>query len=238
MKTLCLSGWAQPCDALSPLLPSPASGGRLRGVDAQHFDYQSYSHMAMAMSALRRVGEGCEVLIGWSLGGIVALQAILQGIVVPKALVLIAAPFQFVASAEFPHGMKREDYDAFYAAYVANPGETLGQFHRLMLKGDRRMREILAEEKRNAVSIPPYGAYWLYLLSVLSCRGKDAAALPPALIIHGANDAIIAPAQAEALAEWMPGAQLQLWEGCAHAPHLHDPERLKQTIAEWLAHAG
>ena len=88
MKTLTLSGWGQPFDTLSHLAPGA------HAVD--------YAHAANASEALRMIasqGGDAELVIGWSLGGQLAARAVAEGLLSPRLLVLIAAPFQFVGGS-------------------------------------------------------------------------------------------------------------------------------------------
>ena len=97
MKTLALSGWGQPYDALKELLP-----------DAKHMDYARYDTPEAALSAMADTAMGYKRIVGWSLGGQLAVRAIAAGLVMPEKLVLIATPFQFVEMGKHSLGMRRD----------------------------------------------------------------------------------------------------------------------------------
>ena len=54
--------------------------------------------------------------------------------------------------------------------------------------------------------------------------------LPRTLLIYGEKDHIVSPLQGKHLHQHIQGSQLQIWDGCAHAPHLHDAPKLRAMI--------
>lgn len=216
MSTLLLSGWAQPADALAHL-----------DEDALLFDYSDYPSAAAAIEALAKLNP--TNIIGWSLGGNLALRAIGAGALAPQHLTLIGAPMQFVGK----QGMGPETFRLFRESYAADPARTKGRFHALIAKGDmsaRQVMELLGHHpnvEETARWLP-----WLDALGGHEIRSEMLASAPPTLIIHGMNDAIVPIAQGELLANALPNAQLNRWADVGHAPHLHDAARLMREIAE------
>lgn len=218
MKSILLSGWAQPADALAHLAP-----------DAKLFDYSDYASANEAIEALS-VQNPAQV-IAWSLGGQLALRAIASGGLRLKHLTLIGAPMQFVSDATLK-GMDATTYQLFRDSYANDPIRTKARLHALIAKDDREMKRVMAmlshHEKVDEV------AHWLPWLEDLAAHRLDISALasaPPMLIIHGMNDAIVPFAQGEALAKALPNAELSAWAEVGHAPHMHDAGRLIAEIA-------
>lgn len=66
----------------------------------------------------------------------------------------------------------------------------------------------------------------------------------PALVIHGERDAIVAPAEARALAEALPNARLELIAGAGHVPTITRPAEVAAlieqfcTLLTWDNHHG
>jgi 3-oxoadipate enol-lactonase len=56
----------------------------------------------------------------------------------------------------------------------------------------------------------------------------------PTLVIHGTEDAVVDPRNAELLAERIPGARLEPLRGCGHLPFWEEPERFASLIKEFL----
>ena len=221
MKTLTLSGWGQPSDALANIAPGAAV-----------FDYSAYADTGQATQALRAFVDA-EHVIGWSLGGQLALHAIAAGALQPRRLTLIGVPFQFVKNDVVVQAMDRFTFDTFRNNYATAPERTATRFHSLLAKGDREARAVMQglsnhPEIANATRWLP----WLDVLDhqPLSMLAMDAA--PATTIIHGSQDAIVPVAQAHMLAAALPGARVDIWEGAAHAPHLHDGARLQAAMQQ------
>ena len=219
MSTLTLSGWAQPATALTHFAD-----------DTMVFDYSDYNDPDDAIAALKNMPH--THCVAWSLGGVVALRAIARGVIRPCHLTLIGVPYQFVQTTAFPHAMGADTYQKFVENYRTNPSRTKDRFLGLIAKGDRDDRRILqslahhTQVENTARWLP-----WLTWLGADNVSDVAGANLPPTLIIHGTEDAIVHPAQAEKLREVIPHAAVSLWPNVGHAPHVHDSERLRAEIA-------
>jgi 3-oxoadipate enol-lactonase len=56
----------------------------------------------------------------------------------------------------------------------------------------------------------------------------------PTLVIHGTEDVVVDPRNADLLADRIPGARLELLPGSGHLPFWQEPERLARLIKEFL----
>lgn len=56
----------------------------------------------------------------------------------------------------------------------------------------------------------------------------------PTLVLHGTEDRMIAPANAEVLAARIPGAELVLLQGAGHVYHWEQPERADREVLSFL----
>lgn len=226
MKTLTLSGWTQPAGALAETLDLPG---------LHSLDYSDYATPEASFAALDAYRDA-ERVIGWSLGGQLALRAIAAGILRPAQLVLIATPYQFVSDTHFRGGMDPVTYRQFRENYATDTARTMGRFAALMGKGDAEGKRISAtlvhHPEGHAVArwLP-----WLDQLGTDSMRHLDLTRMPPTLIVHGEGDAIAPVAQGEMLAAQIPHARLVRWEGTGHAPHLRDSMRLTEQIRHFIA---
>jgi pimeloyl-ACP methyl ester carboxylesterase len=57
----------------------------------------------------------------------------------------------------------------------------------------------------------------------------------PTLVVHGTDDALIPVANGRKLAAAIPGAKLELFEGCGHMPMWEDPEKLLSVVRSFLS---
>lgn len=221
MSTLALSGWATPADSVAKAIAPEAAS----------FDYSAHANIEQAINALKEFHD-VEHIIGWSLGGQLALHAIASGALNPARLTLISTPFQFVQGGAVKQAMDRFTFDTFRTNYLADPERTATRFNSLVAKGDGQMREVMSKLDLHT-DVTDTGR-WLPWLDVLDRNPVSMLALasaPATTIIHGTQDTIVPVAQAQLLAEALPNARVELWEGVAHAPHLHDAARLMERSA-------
>lgn len=213
MRTVTLSGWGQPHDAL--------------GADA--IDYAHASSAEEALRMIAHIAGDAERIIGWSLGGQLAVRAVAAGKIKPKQLVLIATPYQFVDDS----AVGRETFGKFHANYKTNPRRTLHKAWELIHYEDERsdfISDQLASFDKDMVLKKDW-LRWLNLLSDFSCEILDFSGFPPTLLVHGDKDKVVDVSQSARFAKSIPGAQLAVWEGCGHAPHFHDKKKLDALMA-------
>lgn len=205
-KTITLTGWGQPHDALAPFAPH-----------ADHIDYAHIANIEQAMEHIAHRGHLAECVVGWSMGGLIACQMIARKMLAPKKLVLIATPFQFVETNDLPLGMKKPLYDQFVSNYRRNPARTMKKSYQLLVHGDKKLSypPQLVEE-----NIFKYDwLYWLEALGHLSCASLDFSHFPETTLIHGKNDVVVHAANSEHFHHMLPHSSLKLIEECGHAPH-------------------
>lgn len=223
MKILTLSGWGQPYDALEPIVSS-----------ATHFDYSDFENVPDALGALAEVGKNYDALIGWSLGGQLAVRAISAGLIRPKKLVLIGAPFQFVRSDFLNLGMPQDQFQKFRDNYANNSARTLAKAWELVAIGDKNseiVKEHLQKQNKDKMLAKNW-LNWLDLLNGFSCNSLDFSNFPHTLLLHGAQDLVVSHNQAQEFAKNIPSAKHILLENSGHAPHWHDSAQVRKHILE------
>jgi len=221
--TLTISGWGQPHDALAHLAPT-----------AKHIDFARHQSAHAALLDIAAHNPTPDLVIGWSLGGQLAVRAIAAGILKPKKLVLIAAPFQFVKRPELPIGMPRDLFDKFRDNYARNPLQTLTKAWELIHKDDTNeqiVRAHLEKHDKQALLTKDW-LRWLDLLEEFSCENLYLADFPPTILIHGDGDLVVYPEQSVYFAKAIPHAKHIILPGCGHAPHWHAAQLVKQVIHE------
>lgn len=219
-NTLTLSGWTQPKDALLPLVPQ-----------ALTFDYSDYADEASAFLALAKAAHEVEQVVAWSMGAQLALKAVALGVITPKRMLLLAPPLQFVSTPDFKLGMDPLTFQQFRDNYAKNPARTKERFHALVAKGDENTHHVLRALTHHAeVEDTQRWLPWLDHLGKQSLRGLKMPYNPTITVVHGDQDAIIPVAQASHWPAYLPKVTVHIWQGVAHAPHLHDAERLKDIL--------
>jgi pimeloyl-ACP methyl ester carboxylesterase len=218
---LTLSGWTQPSDALKDIAP-----------EAYHLDYGGARNVAEVAERLPQ--RDYDLIIGWSLGGIIARELMADHGLNTPAFVSIASPYQFVRTDAVNAAMSPDIFSQFYANYRDDTQRTVNRFHGLVAKGDRDSRRIMqALTHHPKVLEVDQWLPWMDFLESHSAAARDYSALPPSLILHGTEDAIVPYPQSHLLQQALPNTVHHSWEGAGHALHLHDAPRLRQEITDF-----
>jgi pimeloyl-ACP methyl ester carboxylesterase len=219
MSILCMTGWQQPADSLANIAPG-----------ATHFDYGDYDNTDEMFGALPK---SLRIAIGWSLGGQLLVRAIAAGHVKPERLLLLGAPFQWVADAHFTHGVPQAVAGDVEKNYRTGAKAMLAGFHTLIALGDTHEKQIISTLDATT-QVWENGAFWLGELARASCFELDFSGFPPTTIVHGLKDKVITAMSATAFARRIAGSELHIWPLSAHAPHLHDPDILRQMVSAYV----
>lgn len=162
------------------------------------------------------------VLIGWSMGGMVALQTAGLSLENVKALVLVSTSPKFISSPDFPYGLplallkkiekkiKQVGVSAFHELVFGNKTVT-GLAETSIEQAEKELAELARVDLRE-------------LLPEIEV---------PTLIIHGDRDEICLPEAARYMADNIPGSKLVMLEGVGHAPMVEAPEKLNEALC-WI----
>ena len=200
-------------------------------------------------------------LLGWSLGGQIALQlaAIPSAAPVPARvsaspastapavdrLVLIATTPRFTAGPDWPHGTPPERLPVQAAGLRTDYRRTVSDFLELQVRGSAGSAEAL-EHLRAALfahgdpadlSGPRHLAALargLELLRDTDLRPQLPRITLPALVIAGQYDRVTLPAASRALADSLPNARYVEIRRAAHAPFLSHLTELSALLSNFL----
>ena len=191
---------------------------------------------AWADDLAQRVPPAASVL-GWSLGGQVAMRAALDHPDRIARLVLLTSTPRFVATADWPHGMAAADLDAFGAALLADPRGTLGRFLALQTRGAPDAKTLLHALRRVLTEAPEPApaalAAGLNILRDTDLRAEAKRVAQPTLVIHGALDTLTPAGAAHWLAAHLPHARTLTLPRAAHAPHLSHTDAVVAGIRDF-----
>lgn len=185
-------------------------------------------------AALGELGLDRPVLVGHSLGGLVALAIALRGRVAPAALVLIDAM-----------GLARTVRARARLYYRADP-ERLARWQRPLraaanaLRGappsvpEALRRELLEVRGGRRDAARAFGAMCPLVGDVFHLEEAALARIAaPALLVWGARDEAFPLEVAERAAQVMPDATLHVVDG-GHSPHVERPAEVLAAIEEFL----
>lgn len=212
------SGWGQDYDALENIAP-----------DATHINYKDFDSVEALFESLD--GVDCDIAIGWSLGGQLALRAINSDVIKPESLVLIATPFQFISGPSLKYGIDIDSFNEFMNNFSNNPEKTLLQFSLLIAQGDKDAKQIAKRLRNSNKEDAIKWLYWLEQLRNFNCQTMDYNKIPPTLAIVGSSDNVVDASQADLFRPLIrSGYKTEILDNCGHAPHLHDEQKVRQLI--------
>ncbi len=232
-KLICLSGWGQKFDSLEFIFSNPIFAPFFLP-EIHSIDYSRFNSAEEFFSVATSEKLSAEILVGWSLGGQLALRLIEKKIIQPRLLILIAPPFQMIKDARIQAGMSQNTFAEFYKNFSTAPSKTLKQFAILTAMNDRQSNEIartLDVNEHNFVQLK----FWLEELSRFSCFDLDFSQMPRTVFFQGAGDMIVHPAQAEYFRNRIANFRLEIFKNCGHAPHLSDIEKFREILSEELS---
>jgi pimeloyl-[acyl-carrier protein] methyl ester esterase len=177
------------------------------------------------------------ILVGWSLGGMLALSLARMHAARLSGLVLLSSTPCFRRRPDWPHGCADEVFERFRTDLQRDATRLLDRFFALMLQGDKPDRQQYlnivrhAVDRRHPASLA--GLYHgLHLLDTLDLRSGLSDIRVPTLVVHGAADTVTPVGAARHLAERIPNATLRIMPA-GHAPHLTRPQALHEILEEW-----
>ncbi len=176
------------------------------------------------------------ILCGWSLGAMLALAIAARHPTKVARLALVAGTASFVQRPDWPHGMPPEVLAEFTAAVAEDIEAMLPRFVGGFNRGDAHNKAVTRQLLDMADPRPPgrtlaTGLSWLRDVDLRQAAPRVTA---PTLLCHGANDPLMPIAAAQALAGLIPGARLESFADCAHAPFASNPQDFHARLKSFL----
>jgi pimeloyl-[acyl-carrier protein] methyl ester esterase len=178
-------------------------------------------------------------LLGWSLGGQIALDLAAAMPAQIDKLVLVATTPRFTAAPDWPYGMKADAIAKMAMQLREDYKQTVSDFLDLQVRGSLEGGNVI-EQLRNALFVhgpakPEALEAGLSTLATSDLRPTLPHVRTPTLVIAGQNDRITAPGASRALAEALPDAQYVEMRRAAHTPFLSHRKEFAAVLARFLA---
>lgn len=237
-----LHGWGLHGGMWGPWLERLAAHARLHLVDLPGHGRSPWHEEARDLAGLARavlpvVPDGAVVL-GWSLGGMVALELARRCPGHLGALVLVATTPRFLQAPDWQHGLRPEVLGWFAQGLAADFGRTVQDFLVLQVRGDERGHETLCALRRQLGDHGPPQPHaletGLRILEQADLRDALPGIALPALVISGENDRLTPVPAGRALAAALGSARFVSVERAGHAPFLSHPEPVLREITGFL----
>ncbi|HSJ79728.1 MAG TPA: pimeloyl-ACP methyl ester esterase BioH [Thiobacillus sp.] len=176
-------------------------------------------------------------LLGWSLGGQVAMRAALDHPHKISRLILLSSTPKFVATEAWTRGMAAAELQDFGTALLADPEVTLLRFLSLQTRGMAGQKALLQQLRQTLLAAPVARsealAGGLAILRDTDLRAELPRLTQPTLVLHGALDTLTPPAAGTWLAKTLPAAQHLEFARAAHAPHLSHAAAVAAAIGQF-----
>lgn len=215
------------------------------GYPAHAWDQPGYGHSAIvepydleriSLSLARLIeslGSEPAVLVGHSMGGLVAQETYVRHPQLVKALALcFTSPAFAGGSSDFTK--------QFIAARIGplDQGKTMADIAKALMptmRGGKSDPAGLALAEQIMSGIPPDTYRKAVRLLTTFDRRKELADIKvPALLIAGSDDKTAPPAMMERMAQKIPGAEYVLLDGCGHLGPMDQPEAFNAALLSFL----
>ena len=180
------------------------------------------------------------ILIGWSMGAQIAIQAYQDLADRLVGLVLVSATPSFTAKEGYPFGLTSNEASGMRLKVQRNIDRALNGFHARMFADGELESFQLADQVTGLLTsvIPPETDVALAALDALveaDMRSLLAEIRIPTLVMNGDRDQICLPQASDYLVEHIELVRHTVFPGCGHAPFM---TRSEQFNCEITSYAG
>ncbi len=240
-----LHGWAMHSGLFAPLLPHLTDRFRVHRVDLPGHGRSAPCTRyaldaivaALAAAVAQAAGTAAPLtLLGWSLGGAVALRWASAEPARVCRLILTGTTPCFIARPDWPHALPAQTLRQFGDELAVSYRLTLQRFVTLQARGSEHARALLAQLRGELFArgepTPATLSATLELLAATDLRAELGAIAQPAVVIAGERDTLTPPEAAAWLARALPRGSFHLIRGAAHAAFLSHPAAFVAAMAD------
>lgn len=200
---------------------------------------QSISTMDALVDSVAAVMPAKSHLLGWSLGGQLALEYARRHAQRVDALMLVATTPCFLQRHDWPHAVTADVLTDFGTRLSDNPALTIKRFLALQVLNQPQLRTTLAalQTAVSARGMPTQTALSqaLALLATNDLRSHLPHIPHNTLVLQGSHDALTPAAAGQWLAAQLPRARHQLFQSAAHAPFLSHRDEFLAAVNGFLS---
>ena len=232
-----LHGWGMNSHVWQPLLPELAQYAQVICIDLPGHGANSHLPLGTVAEAVKQLAPHIPddaIIMGWSLGGLIA-QALAHAL--PErvtALILIASTPKFVAEGDWSHGVSPDLLALFGRSLQTDYLGTVKRFFALQFLSTKTDTRVVNALRDTIMQHPASVAALEDGLAIL--QTADFSQTPvkqPTLWMLGKLDKLIPASLAEVLPE-MGYQHVAMLNSAAHVPFVTHPESFMEHIAAFL----
>jgi pimeloyl-ACP methyl ester carboxylesterase len=214
----------QTTTALDGIIPSFP-----QGVEVVRFAYHGYADPGSVLGALGQLHQLPEIVVGWSLGGKIAVLATATGVLRPKLLVQLSTAFKLPPGCGLDAASGGKP-GSFYEAFKAAPQHTRKMLAAAMVQGD----SFAEAQQLQLTQDTEHDEDWLRWIrqAAIVFDQVDFSRMPRTVIVHGSNDAVVPAAQSAMYQKKILNCRVELLPECGHLPQMHAPTLIASIIAD------
>lgn len=182
------------------------------------------------------------VLVGWSLGGMLAVQFAARYPERVESLISIAANACFSARQGWGEACEEDVFQQFYAGFEQAPEATLKRFALLQSKGDAQRKQVGQVLQQSAPEV--HSRSWLSGLAQLHQLDNRQALrriVCPILMLLGEHDALVPSSVSAHLLSMVQNkgfGDCVVLESSGHAPHISQPQLVAKHLQKFIYQAA
>lgn len=194
--------------------------------------------MSSIIDSLNKFIPNNAILLGWSLGGQIAIAYQKKFPKKIKHLILVSSTPCFINKKEWNYGVEKDIFEKFASQLLVNWKKTIHQFFLLQLYGLPNIRKVIVKFEDAILSLgnpePKALSAGLKLLLDTDCRKNLINIKVKTLIISGDKDRLTPLESSKYMAEKIPNSVLKIFPGSGHIPFLCEPKIFVQSILNFI----
>lgn len=177
------------------------------------------------------------ILVGWSLGGLLAQYLACQQHPNMIGLMTIASTPKFQMAENWP-GIKPEVLQMFMTQLEQNHHKTLSRFIGIQMMGVKNAKQLI-KEITNAIEVHPAPniralSEGLKILQNADIRSKLKDITIPSLRTYGRLDSLVPYAAVNKIQHLHPNSQHLIFKHASHAPFLTDAKQFSKHVVDFI----
>ncbi|WP_163835985.1 alpha/beta fold hydrolase [Spartinivicinus ruber] len=195
-------------------------------------DLRNYGRLEQMLSAIAKASTFESIIIGFSMGGYLALEYALQGEVLFKKLAIIGTTAKGYPESE--KSMRRQLLTQIQQGQYT--GMSLERL-RLMVHPDHHQNNELLDLIKQMEQDAGEQVFINQLTATLNRENREpllSNIQQPTLLVAGKQDQIAPYKAVSTMASLVPDSELHILENCGHMIPLEQPQPLTDILKEWI----